>query len=148
MKQSLGFISTIQQGSTTSWIRQDPKPWPEDDWDFSKLGGMHHLQKSPMKKGVMALERWNQDNTKEVPGEDISHQKKNPAGDRTPQAGPKAYQPAPDITVNSPHLLLLFGERFPCLIFVYKVLVDLPEVTLVQVLDYLLLLRGHLLREG
>lgn len=109
---------------------------------------MHHLQKSSMKKGVMALERWNQYNTKEVPGEDISHQKKSPAGDRTPQAGPKAYQPAPDIMGNSPHLLLLFGERFPCLIFVYKVLVDLPEVTLVQVLDYLLLLRGHLLREG
>lgn len=110
---------------------------------------MHYLQKSSMKEGVMALERWSWSNTKEVPHEDIAQKKKKkrPAGARTPQAGPKAYQPAPDIMRNSPHLLLLFGECFPCLVFIYKVLVDLSEVTLVQVLDYLLLLSGHLLRE-
>lgn len=56
------------------------------------------------------------------------------------QSGPKTYQPVPDVIENSPYLLLLFGECFPCLAFVHKVLVDLSEVTLVQVLDYLLLL--------
>lgn len=61
------------------------------------------------------------------------------------QAIPKTYPPAPDVTGNSLHLLLLFGKRFPCLTFVHKVLVDLTEVALVQFFDYLLLCRGHLL---
>lgn len=62
------------------------------------------------------------------------------AGAKIPQPGPKTHQPVPDVIGHSSHLLLLFGECFSCLTFVHKVLVDLPEVTLVQVLDYLLLL--------